>query len=71
MKSLVTWHTIRIFIIMYLCVLGINVFITAIFADFDIKEQLSPKSLLFNIIVASLLTLLNITRQRKAESSKA
>jgi len=61
----------RIFLIMYLCVVGANVVITILFTDFDVQEQVSPKNLLFNIIFASFLTLLNITRQRKHESSKA
>jgi antibiotic biosynthesis monooxygenase (ABM) superfamily enzyme len=63
MKNIFTWHALRIFIIFYFYVLGFNVFITVIDSDFDLATQVSTKNLLFNIIMASFLTLIRIAKQ--------
>jgi glucan phosphoethanolaminetransferase (alkaline phosphatase superfamily) len=63
MKNIFTWHSLRIFIIFYFCVLGFNVLITVIDSDFDLATQVSTKNLLFNIIMAAFLTLIRIAKQ--------
>ena len=68
MRAIFTWNSLRLFIIFYFYVLGFNVFITVIDSDFDLATQVSTKNLLFNIITAAFLTLLE-TCQRRATST--
>ena len=70
MKTIFTWHSLRIFVIFYFYVLGFNVFVTVIDSDFDLVSQVSTKSLLFNIITAAFLTLFRIAKQEQAVHQK-
>lgn len=73
MKTIFTWNSLRLFIIFYFYALGFNVFITVIDSDFDLAAQVSTKSLLFNIITASFLTLFRVAKDEgtKHQDTKA
>ncbi|HEX4850000.1 MAG TPA: hypothetical protein VFV08_04295 [Puia sp.] len=71
MKTLISWQTLKQFAVIYLAVTGINVLLSVLDGGFDIRSQLSLKSLLFNTIASVLVTLLFVTHQKKAVSTNA